>query len=109
MFAELSVGPWQNGLRKVFRDRYIYDLEAFDNTLYERPDLAWIKSSYLIVLRMAWDKEFFDRTSGKYTFGEMLRGYIDRFGFVDVFGLWPTWPRQDLISETSVSYADLPT
>ncbi|HPA87513.1 MAG TPA: formylglycine-generating enzyme family protein [Bacteroidales bacterium] len=109
MFAELSVGPWQNGLRKVFRDRYIYDLEAFDNTLYERPDLAWIKSSYLIVLRMAWDKEFFDRTSGKYTFGEMLRGYIDRFGFVDVFGLWPTWPRLGLDQRNQWDlYADLP-
>lgn len=109
MFAELSVGPWQNGLRKVFRDKYLYDLESFDNTLYERSDLAWIKSSYLIINRMAWDREFFDRTSGKYTFAEMLRNYIDRFGFIDVFGLWPTWPRLGLDQRNQWDlYADLP-
>ena len=53
--ADIFRGGWQEGLRLMFRDRYLYDLEKFDNTLYERQDLAWIRESYIIILSMAWD------------------------------------------------------
>ena len=39
LHAEVFNGEWQNGLRMMFRDRYLYDLEKFDNSLYEREDL----------------------------------------------------------------------
>ena len=61
IYADVFRGEWQNGLRMMFRDRYLYDLEKFDNSLFEREDLAWIKESYLIILQMAWDREFYDR------------------------------------------------
>jgi hypothetical protein len=38
----------QNGIKLMFRDKFLYDLETFDNKLYERPDLQWIKSSVLL-------------------------------------------------------------
>ena len=60
-------GEWQNGLRMMFRDKFLYDIEKFDNSLYKRKDLEWIKESYLIILQMAWDREFYDRFTGKYT------------------------------------------
>jgi gamma-glutamyl hercynylcysteine S-oxide synthase len=102
-------GDWQNGLRLMFRDRYLYDLEKFDNTLYERRDLAWIKDSYLIVLEMAWDRDFYDRTTGRYNFGEMLKRNIQQFGYLDVFGIWPTWPRLGLDQRNQWDmYRDLP-
>jgi iron(II)-dependent oxidoreductase len=96
VYADVFKGEWQNGLRMMFRDRYLYDLEKFDNSLYERPDLAWIKESYLIVLQMAWDREFFDRTTGKYTFPYLLKRGIEQFGNIDIYVLWPTWPRLGL-------------
>ena len=68
VYADIFRGEWQNGLRLMFRDRYLHDLEKFDNSLYERSDLAWIRNSYLIILQMAWDREFYDRTTGRYTF-----------------------------------------
>ena len=84
-------------LRLMFRDRYLYDLEKFDNSLYERKDLAWIKESYLIILQMAWDREFYDRSDRKiYIMLMLLRKELSIFGNIDVFGIWPTWPRLGL-------------
>jgi len=109
MYTELFKGDWQNGLSKVFRDRYVYDVEKFDNTLFEREDLAWIKESYLIVLQMAWDREFYDRFSGKYTYADFLKKWFTLFGNIDVFGIWPTWPRLGLDQRNQWDlYRDLP-
>lgn len=107
--ADVFRGEWQEGLRLMFRDRYLYDLEKFDNTLYERPDLAWIRESYLIILQMAWDREFYDRMTGKYTFPELLRSGLAQFGKIDVYGIWPTWPRLGLDQRNQWDlYRDLP-
>jgi gamma-glutamyl hercynylcysteine S-oxide synthase len=109
MFTELYSGAWQEGMRIMFRDRYIHDLENFDNSLFERPDLQWIKSSYLIVLQYPWDIEYYDRFTGKYTYQETLRKYNERFGYIDVFGIWPTWPRLGLDQKNQWDmYRDLP-
>ena len=108
-YAGLFSGAWQEGLRLMFRDRYLYDLPQFDNSLFERADLAWIRSSYLIVLEMAWDKDFYDRMTGKYNYADVLKKYIDQFGVLDVFGIWPTWPRLGLDQRNQWDlYRDLP-
>ena len=109
IYTEVFTGEWQNGLKKIFRDRLMYDVESFDNTLYNRKDIAWIKDSYIIVLQMAWDREFFDRFSGRYTYGEQLRNYQSQFGKIDVFGIWPTWPRLGLDQRNQWDlYRDMP-
>jgi len=109
VYVNVFKGEWQNGLRIIFRDKYLYDLDKFDNTLYERSDLAWIKSSYLMVLQMAWDREFYDRFTGKYTYPEVIRKGVEQFGNVDVYGIWPTWPRLGLDQRNQWDmYRDLP-
>jgi formylglycine-generating enzyme required for sulfatase activity len=109
MYTDIFSGEWQEGLRLIFRDKYLYDLEKFDNSLFERSDLAWIKESYLIILQMAWDREFYDRLSGKYAYEEMLKKAMERFGYIDVFVLWPTWPRLGLDQRNQWDmYRDLP-
>ena len=109
MHAEPFSGEWQNGLRLMFRDKYIYDLQDFDNTLYERSDLAWIRSSYLIFHQMAWDREFYDRFAGRYNYPEFLKKQIGVFGSIDAFVLWPTWPRLGLDQRNQWDlYSDLP-
>ncbi|MFN8241106.1 MAG: SUMF1/EgtB/PvdO family nonheme iron enzyme [Bacteroidales bacterium] len=109
IYCETFTGDWQAGLRLMFRDRYLYDLDKFDNSLFERPDLQWIKKSYIIILQMAWDREFFDRSTGKYTYAEELKNWNTRFGHIDVFGIWPTWPRLGLDQRNQWDmYRDLP-
>jgi gamma-glutamyl hercynylcysteine S-oxide synthase len=108
-YADVFRGEWQNGLRMMFRDKYLHDLNNFDNSLYGRKDLLWIKESYLIILQMAWDMEFYDRFSGKYTYPEDVRSWTDQFGKIDVFGIWPTWPRLGLDQRNQWDlYRDLP-
>jgi gamma-glutamyl hercynylcysteine S-oxide synthase len=109
MRAETYRGEWQDGLRLMFRDRYLYDLEKFDHSLYQRQDLQWVKKCYLIVLQMAWDREFYDRQTGKFNFGEVLKSGISNFGKIDVYGIWPTWPRLGLDQRNQWDlYRDLP-
>jgi formylglycine-generating enzyme required for sulfatase activity len=109
MHASAFSGDWQNGMRLMFRDKYLYDLEKFDNSLYERVDLKWIRESYQILLQMAWDREFYDRLSGKYNYAEILKKGIEQFGLIDVYGIWPTWPRLGLDQRNQWDlYRDLP-
>jgi formylglycine-generating enzyme required for sulfatase activity len=109
LYSELFSGEWQNGLKLMFRDRYLHDLKVFDNSLYEREDLQWIKNSYLIILQMAWDREFYDRLAGRYNFAEVIKRGIAQFGSIDVLGIWPTWPRLGLDQRNQWDlYRDLP-
>ena len=86
-------GNWQNGIKMMFRDRYLNELEVFDDHLYQREDLQWIKSAYIISLMFAWDHSFYNQQENRY----MIREYMDKglslFGEYDVIGIWPTWPR----------------
>lgn len=109
IYADVFRGQWQDGLRLMFSDRWLYDLERFDETLYKRDDLKWIRSSYLMILQMAWDRQFFDRFTGEEGFGDYLSEYNSLFGHVDVYGIWPTWPRLGLDERNQWDlYRDLP-
>jgi formylglycine-generating enzyme required for sulfatase activity len=85
-------GNWQNGLRLMFRDRYLYDLEDFNDSLYRRQDLKWIREKYLMVLQFAWNHEFYDHQNGGYKIEDFLEKGKQLCGGYDVYGIWPTWP-----------------
>ncbi len=96
LYLDSYAGSWQNGLRRMFRDHWLFDLEKFDNHIFQRADLAWIRRSFLVLLQFAWDRSFFD-AAGK-SFGlEALREEGRRWmGGYDVLGIWTTWPRLGL-------------
>jgi iron(II)-dependent oxidoreductase len=109
IWADVYSGNWQTGLKLMFRDRYLYDLMSFDETLYNRDDLRWIRDSYLMILQMAWDREFFDRFTGEPGFISFLEKYNRIFSYVGVYGIWPTWPRLGLDERNQWDlYRDLP-
>ena len=87
-------GEWQAGLRRVFQEHYLFDLEGktFDETLYQRPDLQWIRKTYAMHLIMAWDRDFYDPTTQKYTYEEFLKKTKPLYGGDEVVGIWPNWP-----------------
>ncbi|MBE0640294.1 MAG: formylglycine-generating enzyme family protein [Bacteroidales bacterium] len=101
-------GEWQNGLKKMFQEHYLFDLDTFDLALYERKDLAWIRSAYLMVLQFAWNHEFYDWQTQKYKIDDFLKN-PKHFGWYDVFGIWPTWPRLGVDERNQWDlYGDLP-
>ncbi|MCI0522216.1 MAG: formylglycine-generating enzyme family protein [Bacteroidales bacterium] len=109
IWADVYSGPWQEGLKLMFADRYLYDLDSFSDALYSREDLKWIRTSYLIILQMAWDRDFYDRFAGTSGFNNFLSSYNEIFGHVDVYGIWPTWPRLGLDERNQWDlYRDLP-
>lgn len=109
IYADCYTGDWQNGLRLMFQERYLYDVEKFDNTLFERPDLQWIRHKYLVAEQFAWDHNYYDARDGKYHFEEFLKEGKRLLGGWDIFGIWPTWPRLGVDSRNQWDmYDDLP-
>ena len=109
LYLESFTGNWRQGLIRVFRQRYLYDLDSFDETLYRRRDLDWIKNAYAITLQFAWDHDFYDAQHGGYRFDKYLQQARRLLGGWDVFGIWPTWPTLGMDERNQWDlYADLP-
>ncbi len=102
-------GDWRDGLRLMFQGRWLYDLESFDDTLFKRPDLAWIRESYLLMLQFAWDREYYDALTGTSKFKTFLPSMDSLVGGYEAYMLWPTWPRLGLDQRNQWDmYRDLP-
>jgi formylglycine-generating enzyme required for sulfatase activity len=109
IYFDLYTGTWQDALRKCFQEKYLYDMMEFDNSLYEREDLSWIKSAYVIHLIMAWDHHFYDSNSKSYKLDDFVARGEKWYGGDDVIGIWPTWPTLGLDERNQWDlYQDLP-
>ncbi len=92
IWADFYSGDWQEGLRLMFQKRYLYDLDQFDNTLFDREDLKWIRHSYAMHLIMAWDHQFYDHNKGGYQLRQFLEQAEKWYGGNEVVGIWQNWP-----------------
>lgn len=102
-------GNWQEGLRLVFQEKHLFDLATFDETLYQRQDLKWIRKAYVMHLMMAWDKEFYDYTTGKFNLAAFAAKGKKLYGGDDVICIWPTWPTLGVDARNQFDlYRDLP-
>ncbi len=59
---------------------------------YHRPQLSWIKSTFIYAQMMAHDRYFYDPVSGKYTVNRYLDDLEKRYGGLDAVLIWPTYP-----------------
>jgi len=102
-------GGWHKGLEMMFRERFLHDLDRFDVSLFSRPDLQWIRRAYIMFLRFAWDHAYYDASDGGYAFDRSLFAHDGLLGGIDIFTLWPTWPRLGLDERNQWDmYRDLP-
>lgn len=110
VYTEKYAGDWKAGLIRMFRDRWLYDLENFDEKLYRREDLRWIREDYLAVLQFAWDRDFYSAGDGSYApFREFFHRYDHLHGGYDFYGIWQGWPRLGLDSRNQWDlFRDLP-
>ena len=108
-YVDDHAGDWREGLRMMFQERWLYDLNEFDNTLFERADLKWIRHSYLLLLQFAWDQKYYDAMKGRYDFYRFIAQEDKVLGGYDAYALWPTWPRLGLDQRNQWDmYSDLP-
>ena len=109
LYVDSFSGNWQHGLRKCFQEKKLYDLIDFDRSLYQRQDLRWIRSAYVMHLMMAWDKDFYDIRTGKFNWKEFSQKGKALYGGDDVICLWPTWPTLGIDQRNQFDlYRDLP-
>jgi iron(II)-dependent oxidoreductase len=109
IYADEHQGDWHEGLRMMFEKRWLYDLPEFDNRLFERNDLAWIRHSYVLTLQFAWDHAYYDALKGQYGYDKFLTDKDDLIGKYDAYMIWPTWPRLGLDQRNQWDmYRDLP-
>jgi gamma-glutamyl hercynylcysteine S-oxide synthase len=109
LYFEAHRGGWRRGLEILFRERFLYDLDQFDDSLFRRPDLAWIRRAYLMVLQFAWDQAYYDRDTRRSMFDQTLVAWDKLLGPIDIYTLWPTWPRLGLDQRNQWDmYRDLP-
>ncbi|MCD6332169.1 MAG: SUMF1/EgtB/PvdO family nonheme iron enzyme [Bacteroidales bacterium] len=91
-YADRYEGVWQEGLRMIFQQRMLYDLSGFNDSLYQRNDLKWIRHSYASHLLYAWDHQFYESRELKNRLEEFIRRGKRWYGGDDFIGIWPTWP-----------------
>lgn len=108
-FVDQHEGDWRDGLRMMFQGRWLYDLDKFDNTLFEREDLSWIRHSYLLLLQFAWDQKYYDAVQNTNLFDRFIAQQDKVLGGYEAFMIWPTWPRLGLDQRNQWDmYRDLP-
>ncbi len=109
LYIDDHKGDWRDGLRMMFQERWLYDLETFDTTLFQRADLSWIRKSYLLMLQFAWDQDYYDAMTGGYRFDTFLSKWETLVGGFEAYMLWPTWPRLGVDQRNQWDmYRDLP-
>ena len=109
LYAESYTGNWQVGLTNVFQHKMLYDLPVFDDSLYRRKDLQWIRHTYVLHLMDAWDKFYYDNKDGKYHLQEFLQRGRKLYGGDDIVSIWPTWPTLGLDQRNQFDlFHDLP-
>ena len=108
-YAEGTEGDWHTGLKRIFQDRMLYDVEDFNNELFERADLKWVRHSYVQHLMMNWDKFYYDYETGKFNLKEFLERGKQLYGGDDIVSIWPTWPTLGLDQRNQFDlFRDLP-
>lgn len=106
IYVESFEGSWQAGLRQAFQARKLYDVSAFDSSMYQREDLKWIREAFVMHLLMAWDKDYYD---GEIKLLDFVRRGKELYGGDDVVCIWPTWPTLGVDPRNQFDmYRDLP-
>ncbi|WP_128544142.1 formylglycine-generating enzyme family protein [Larkinella soli] len=109
LYADLYRGDWQEGLRRMFQERHLYDLDPFPDDLFRRKDLEWIRHSYVMHLVMTWNHIYYDYKTGKFGLEKFLEKGRRLYGGDDVIGIWPTWPTLGLDQRNQFDlFRDLP-
>lgn len=102
-------GPWQEGLRRIFQEKKLFDVDSFDNSMFERKDLQWIQHAYVMHLMQAWDHKVYDSEKKKYQLIPFIEKGKKLYGGDDVIGIWPTWPSLGLDQRNQFDlFRDLP-
>jgi formylglycine-generating enzyme required for sulfatase activity len=64
----------------------------YEDSLYRRPDFAWVTTSFSCCFIMLCDETFYDHMAGVFTPESFLENGIEEFGGYDAAVLWQAYP-----------------
>ena len=109
IFLEIVEGDWHMGLHEVFQKRKLYDMLDFDNSLYERQDLQWVRHAYVSTILMNWNSSYYNYQDGKFHIADYIKKGKQLYGGDDFIAIWPTWPTLGLDQRNQFDlFRDLP-
>lgn len=109
LYLEAVPGDWHAGLEQIFQKRMLYDIQNFDNSLFGRKDLQWVRHSYVSHIIMNWDKTYYDYEDKKFHVNDFLQLGKKLYGGDDFICIWPTWPTLGLDQRNQFDlFNDLP-
>lgn len=106
------IGTWQDGLRLMFQDRMLYDVEpgTFDNSIYEREDLKWVRKLYAGHFLAAWHNYFYDAGKMAFQYEDFNKKLKQQYGGDDFTILWHGWPMMGMDQRNQFDiFRSLPT
>lgn len=88
------IGRWQEGFRLMFQKNMLYDIEpgTFDNRMYEREDLKWVKYGFVGHFISAWHNHFYDVETQTYTYDAFREQTKQYYNGDDYMILWSGFP-----------------
>jgi formylglycine-generating enzyme required for sulfatase activity len=90
--SELAQWPaWRKALASTLRQ--MQKRIGYDDTLYRRPEFAWVPSCYCCCFAMMYDEALYDGVKGQYSIESYLDNGVLRFGGYDAVVLWQAYPR----------------
>ncbi len=94
LYLASYIGRWQEGVRLMFNERKLYDLPygKFDNTLYEREDLKWVRHNYVGHFTQFWLNYVYDGEKNRYTLDDFEQLCEKYFGGNDHYMVWCGFP-----------------
>jgi len=108
-YTSVTHGDWQDALTEVFQHRMLYDVTRFDDSIFRRKDLQWIRHTYVMHIMMAWDRNFYDDDTRSFRLEGFLANARKWYGGDDVLAIWPTWPTLGLDQRNQFDlFRDLP-
>jgi formylglycine-generating enzyme required for sulfatase activity len=108
-FIELVDGDWHDALKEVFQKRMLFDISGFDNSLFERKDLQWVRHAYVSTILMNWSNEYYNYQDGKFHLQDYIKKGKQLYGGDDFIAIWPTWPTLGLDQRNQFDlFRDLP-
>jgi formylglycine-generating enzyme required for sulfatase activity len=94
IWMDSYIGTWQEGVRLMFQERMLYDVEpgTFDNYMYENDALKWIRRAYVGHFVSAWDQYLYSWEKQQYTLPEFEEQNRPLFGGDDYNIIWHGFP-----------------
>lgn len=74
----------------------------FSDAEYRRPQLRWLKKTFIYTQMMACDRYFYDPVSGRYTVKRYLDDLRKQYGGIDAVLIWPTYPNMGIDNRNQV-------